>query len=187
MISRKKLYINDKELEIIVFDEPFKEYYDFALIAASSNDPLAKNYRKPIHHGKEFLTLIKVDNDPVIMFATEKDNILPPTVARGFVRYFVNPSFRLTHTKYDGYYNRVLCFYTSWPEYYSSRGIETIFTTRNFISFKRSEKVMEKKLNEYGWTKHPVPRMYNHTPQWFFTYGDPSFLESLPEYCESSV
>lgn len=187
MISRKNLYINNINHEIIVFDEPIPEYYELMLLAASGKDKLAKNYRKPIHRDKEFVTILKINNTLALMFATEKDLELPSNVARGFVRTFVNPRFRLEYTQHSGYHNEYLRFYSNWPEYYTDRGISTIFTTRNFISSKRSEKALEIKLNAYGWVKHPIPLIYNHTPQWFFIYGDSTFLKSLPEYSESSV
>lgn len=186
MISYNTMKIDDINHQIIVFDEPIQEYYDLALLAASTDGPLAKNYRKPIHYEKEFMTLITIEKEPAIMFGTERDNMLPNNVARGFVRTFVNPKFRVQYSNLNSYRNTYNGFYNLFPQYHQNLGINTIFITRNFKSFKRREKVLEEKLNALDWIKYPEPVMYNNCLQWVFVFGDPSFCDKLPKHSEFS-
>jgi hypothetical protein len=186
MYFENKILINNIETNFIVFDEPIKPYYDLALIAASCNDPLSKNYLKPLHKDKEFITLVTVQDQPVLMFATERDENLPPNVARGFVRTFMDPSIRrkdLGNGK-GNFTENFKYFYTLFPQYHKMLGIDTIFFTRNYK--KREDKGLEKYFRPINFFKYKDLILYHKCPQWFFVFGDQSFCDTLPKYSESS-
>lgn len=182
-----RVLINGIDTNFIVFNKPIKEYYDLALIAASSNDPLSHNYRKPIHKDKEFMTLVTMKDRPVFMFGTEKDPSLPDNVARGFVRTFMDPDIR----RYDcgkgkGKYTQFfIYFYNLFPQYHKALGIDTIFFTRNYTR-GRNERGSEWYFRPMNFFKYPDVLMYHQVPQWFFVHGDPSFCDTLPKYNEAS-
>jgi len=188
MFFENKILINGIETNFIVFDKPFKEYYQLALIAATSLDRLANNYRRPPHQGKEFMTLVTANGQPVFMFGTEKDPGLPSNIARGFVRTFMDPNIRAVDlgTGIGSYTEFFKYFYNLYPLYHERLGIDTIFITRNYRISTRQERGLERYFKPMNFIKYPEPLVYNGVPQWFFVNGDSTFCQFLPKYIESS-
>lgn len=187
MIEENTLIINGIETKCVVFtpDNPIEKYYELSLIAAISNDELSKNYKKPIHKNKEFITLFLLEEQPLFMFATEKDPILPKNVGRAFNRAFMNPKVRYTKLLENGISKlteNFKYFYNFYPKYHTSFGIQNLFITRNCEDKNKIPKGLVNYFKPMNFILYESPLIYNGVPQWFFIKGDPSFCDKLEKF-----
>lgn len=177
----KIIYTDD--LHLIVFDEPITEYYELALKAAADTHRLSKNYREHILKDMEFMTVWVYNNKPAILYGTQRNNELPNNIARAFSRYFIDPDLRSNNARHTTLNTNSLNFYYNHPEFHTSKNIDTLFFTRN-AKGKSKDRFLAKHFNKVGFNRIETPKIYKHTPQYFFINGDTNFLNDLPDYNE---
>jgi hypothetical protein len=146
----------------IIFNEPYDDYYDMILHAATCNHRLAKNYRANLLDRMEYMAIYYRNHEPEIMFGTENymDNLY-----RGFSRYYHKP--KIHKINYDNY-THVLDFYKD--------DNNIIFVTKNTEG--KPMKAYTNAMAKHGFKKLNGIRVYKDTPQYIFINDHTSEFEN---------
>ena len=167
----------------------FDGYMDLLLTAATDEtNPYKNNYKSDLIPSSVFITVLCHRDVPIGMFGLYQDPDLPDNVARGFNRLYRRPDLHADVDRGKNHWqNRELWryldgeiynFYNNYP-HHTDFGIDTVFFTRNYISGKKNS--MENILKRFNtpYIAHPQILLYRSVPQFFYTWGDDSFLKEL--------
>lgn len=187
-------YCGSKGLKIkaVVFDQPFDDYYDILLQAATDpSNKLRNNYREDYLSRDTTLfgyILYDWDDKPSLMYFVEREPSLPSNIARCFTRYYVAPNWKtdnalvsseiwkIIYTKEEGQHNRDAYLFKDHPHILTEYGLDTVFFTRNE---KHREKFIQRVVRPAGFHKLDGLIEYRGVYQHFFVSGDPSFANNF--------